>query len=187
MKFHDGTDLTAEVVKNNLDAYRGTYPTRRPLLTVFVLEPIQSVDVVDPLTGAGHAQAALGGVRRPLWAAAAYGMMAQAQLDDASTCAENMIGTGPFKLVDWVPNQSFMAEKNPDYWATDADGNQLPYLDPIEFRPIVEVDQRLNALQSGEINAMHTSERRRSPTCATWPTRARSTRTSPTSSARSAT
>jgi peptide/nickel transport system substrate-binding protein len=69
-----------------------------------------------------------------------------------------MIGTGPFKKVDWVPNQSFEAEKNPDYWATDAAGNQLPYLDAIEFRPIVEVDQRLNALQSGDINAMHTSD-----------------------------
>ena len=85
-------------------------------------------------------------------------MMAQAQLDDTRTCAENLIGTGPFKLVNWTPNQSLTAEKNPDYWATDAEGNQLPYLDEIEFRPIVEVAQRLNALQSGEINAMHTSD-----------------------------
>ena len=30
--FHDGSDLTAEVVKNNIDAGRGLYPTRRPLL-----------------------------------------------------------------------------------------------------------------------------------------------------------
>ena len=28
--FHDGTDLTAEVVKNNLDAYRGSYPAPEP-------------------------------------------------------------------------------------------------------------------------------------------------------------
>ena len=26
--------------------------------------------------------------------------------------------------------------RNDDYWATDAEGNQLPYLDSIEFRPI---------------------------------------------------
>src|SRR4029453_14552214 len=38
------------------------------------------------------------------------------------------------------------------------EGRQLPYLDEIEYRPIVEVDQRVNALQSGEINAMHTSD-----------------------------
>ena len=64
-----------------------------------------------------------------------------------------------------MPNQSFTAEKNPDYWATDAAGEQLPYLDEIEFRPIVEVDQRLNALQSGDINAMHTSDAPTVSTC----------------------
>ncbi|MCZ7536506.1 MAG: ABC transporter substrate-binding protein [Acidimicrobiia bacterium] len=30
IKFHDGSDLTAEVVKNNLDAFRGAYPARHP-------------------------------------------------------------------------------------------------------------------------------------------------------------
>ena len=30
VKFHDGTDLTAEVVKNNLDAYRGAVPGPEP-------------------------------------------------------------------------------------------------------------------------------------------------------------
>ena len=40
-------------------------------------------------------------------------MMAQAQLDDTATCAENLIGTGPFKLVDWVPNQKFDGREEP--------------------------------------------------------------------------
>lgn len=158
VKFHDGTDLTAEVVKNNIDAYRGTYPTRRPLLFVFVLEPIQSVDVVDPTTVQVTMKQPWVSFDAQLYGSGRFGMMAQAQLDDTQTCAENLIGTGPFKLVDWVPNQKFEAEKNEDYWATDAEGNQLPYLDSIEFRPIVEIDQRLNALQSGEITAMHTSD-----------------------------
>ena len=158
VKFHDGSDLTAEVVKNNLDAYRGAYPTRSPLLFVFVFEPIQSVDVVDPLTVQVTLKQPWVSFDNALWQSGRLGILAQAQLDDTSSCAENLIGTGPFKLVDWVPNQKFEAEKNPDYWATDAAGNQLPYLDAIEFRPIVEVDQRLNALESGEINAMHTSD-----------------------------
>jgi peptide/nickel transport system substrate-binding protein len=158
VKFHDGTDLTAEVVKNNLDAYRGQYPTRRPLLFVFVLEPIQSVDVIDPTTVQVTMKQPWVSFDAQLYGSGRVGMMAQAQLDDTQTCAENLIGTGPFKLVDWVPNQKFEAEKNEDYWATDAEGNQLPYLDSIEFRPIVEIEQRLNALQSGEITAMHNSD-----------------------------
>ena len=129
VKFHDGTDLTAEVVKNNLDAYRGQYPTRSPLLFVFVFEPIQSVDVIDPLTVQVTIKQPWVSFDATLYGSGRVGMMAQAQLDDTQSCAENLIGTGPFMFVDWVPNQKFEAEKNPDYWATDAAGNQLPYLD----------------------------------------------------------
>ena len=156
--FHDGSPLTAEVVKNNLDAYRGQYPTRHPDLFIFVFEPIQSVDVVDPLTVSVTMKQPWVSFDSQLWSSGRLGMMAQAQLDDERTCDRNLIGTGPFRLGDWVPNQSFTAEKNTDYWATDAEGNQLPYLDEIEFRPIVESSQRVNALESGEISAMHTSE-----------------------------
>jgi peptide/nickel transport system substrate-binding protein len=158
IKFHDGSDLTAEVVKNNLDAYRGAYPTRAPQLFLFVFEPIDSVEVVDPLTVQVNLKQPWVSFDSFLHSSGRLGIMAQAQLDDTENCAENLIGTGPFKFVDWVPNQRFRAEKFEDYWATDAAGEQLPYLDEIEFRPIVEVDQRMNALQSGEINAMHTSD-----------------------------
>src|SRR5829696_6770713 len=158
IKFHDGTDLTAEVVKNNLDAYRGQYPTRSPLLFTFVFDNVESVDVVDPLTVSVTMKQPWVSFDAYLFSSGRLGMMAQSQLDDETSCAQDLVGTGPFKLVDWTPNQSLTAEKNPDYWATDADGNQLPYLDEIEFRPIVESDQRLNALQSGEINAMHESD-----------------------------
>jgi peptide/nickel transport system substrate-binding protein len=156
--FHDGSELTAEVVKNNLDAYRGQYPARSPQLFIFVLAPIQSVEVVDPLTVQVNLNQPWVSFDAALHSGGRLGMMAQAQLDDATNCAENMIGTGPFMKTEWVPNQKFVAEKNPDYWATDGAGEQLPYLDSIEFRPIVEVEQRRNALESGEINAMHTSE-----------------------------
>ena len=156
--FHDGSELTAEVVKNNLDAYRGQYPTRNPLLMVFTFANIASVDVVDPLTVSVTMNQPWVAFDAYLYGSGRVGIMAQAQLDDTRSCDRNLIGTGPFMLTDWVPNQHFQAEKNPNYWATDAEGNQLPYLDEIEFRPIVEVAQRENALLSGEINAMHTSD-----------------------------
>src|SRR5690606_32067359 len=43
IRFHDGSPLTAEVVKNNLDAYRGQYPGRTSLLFQFVLADIDTV------------------------------------------------------------------------------------------------------------------------------------------------
>jgi peptide/nickel transport system substrate-binding protein len=156
--FHDGSELDAEVVKNNLDAYRGQYPARSPLLFIFTFGNIDTVEVVDPLTVSVTMIEPWVAFDSYLHGSGRVGIMAQSQLDDEQNCATELVGTGPFQFVDWVPNQRFVAEKNPDYWATDEEGNQLPYLDGIEFRPIVEVAQRVNALQSGEINTMHTSD-----------------------------
>jgi peptide/nickel transport system substrate-binding protein len=81
--------------------------------------------------------------------------MAQAQLDDVENCDENLIGTGPFQFVEWVRNDHLTVAKNENYWRQDENGEQLPYLDEIVFRPIPEAAQRSNALQAGEITAMH--------------------------------
>ncbi len=89
-------------------------------------------------------------------AAGALGMMAQAQLDSTS-CNDDLIGTGPFMKESWTVNDAFVATKNPDYWGTDADGNQLPYLDQITYKPLEDEQARFNSLQGGEFTAMHTS------------------------------
>ena len=155
--FHDGTPLNAEVVKNNLDAYRGVYEGRSPLLFLFVFENIADVTATDDMTVTVTTKTPWPSFDAYLFSSGRLGMMAQAQLDDAETCDTKLIGTGPFKQVSWTQNESFQAEKNPDYWQTDENGQQLPYLDEIEFRPIVEGEARVNALLGGDINAMHTS------------------------------
>jgi peptide/nickel transport system substrate-binding protein len=157
VKFHDGSALDATVVKNNLDAYRGAYPARKPLLFVFVLDNISDVAVVDPLTVQVTTKSPWPAFPAYLHSSGRLGMIAQAQLDDPATCDRNLIGTGPFKLQEWKVNDNLTAVKNPDYWQKDADGNQLPYLDEITYRPIPDGDARVNALLAGELNAMHTS------------------------------
>ncbi|HEV7762954.1 MAG TPA: ABC transporter substrate-binding protein [Acidimicrobiales bacterium] len=158
VKFSDGSDLTSEVVKNNLDAYRNQYPGRTSLLFQFVLQDITDVSVVDPLSVKVTTGRPWASFPSFLYSSGRMGMVGQAQLDDAEGCARNLIGTGPFILEDWQVNSSLTAKKNPNYWREDADGNQLPYLDEIEFRPITEAQQRLNALESGEIDAFHTTD-----------------------------
>lgn len=153
--FHDGTPLDATVVKNNLDAFRGAYPARRPLLFTFVFANVTDVSVVDPMTVKVTAKTPWPAFPAYLFAWGRAGIMAQAQLDDPDNCETNLIGTGPFKLKEWTLNERFVAERNQNYWQKDADGQQLPYLDEIEFRPYSDGDVRVNALLSGEINTMH--------------------------------
>ncbi len=156
--FHDGSPLDAEVVKNNLDAYRGVYPGRASLFFSFVLEPIDSVQVVDPLTLEVTTTLPWPAFPAYLSGGGRLGIMAQAQLDDPDSCDTDLIGTGPFMLEEWEVGDHLSATRNPDYWATDADGQQLPYLDRIEFRPIADAETRVNALTSGGIDIMHTEQ-----------------------------
>ena len=158
IKFHDGSDLTAEVVKNNIDAYRGAYPNRKPLLFTFEFSGVKDVTVTGPLQVTVTTKTPWSAFPAHLFSSGRVGIMAQAQLDDASTCGTKLIGTGPFTLKEWAVNDHFTAVKNPNYWLKDADGNTLPYLDEIEFRPIIEGQQRANSLQSAQIQAMHTSD-----------------------------
>src|SRR5262249_16192943 len=82
---------------------------------------------------------------------------APAQLNSPD-CAKNLIGTGPFSLDHWTPNQELVVNKNPNYWQKDSKGTQLPYLDKITFKPVAEANQRVNSLQGGQLDLIHTSD-----------------------------
>ena len=54
------------------------------------------------------------------------------------------IGTGPFKFVEFRPNEIIKVTRNPDYWKPGR-----PYLDGIEHRIIQDVSTRLLSFISG--------------------------------------
>src|SRR5262249_3909723 len=93
-----------------------------------------------------------------LWSSSRLGIMAEAQMKSPD-CNSKLIGTGPFMCVGqcWKFNQQTVAKKNPNYWAKDKDGKQLPYLDQITFIPQENGPQRLTSLESGDFNIIHTS------------------------------
>jgi peptide/nickel transport system substrate-binding protein len=58
---------------------------------------------------------------------------------------QHPIGTGPFKFVDFKPNQSITVTRNSDYWKPDR-----PYLDGIEYPIIKDVSTRLLSFIAGK-------------------------------------
>jgi ABC-type transport system substrate-binding protein len=58
-------------------------------------------------------------------------------------------GTGPFKFVDWLPQQRIVFERFADYW-----GPQKPLLDRVVFRPIEDGTVRFAALRAGDLDMM---------------------------------
>jgi len=60
---------------------------------------------------------------------------------------QHPIGTGPFKFVEFKPNQSIKLVKNPDYWKTG-----LPYLDGIEWTIIPNRSTQTLAFIAGKFD-----------------------------------
>lgn len=57
------------------------------------------------------------------------------------------VGTGPFEFVSWNKNDKLTIKKNPNYWNPG-----MPKVDQIEFKPITNPAQKLNALVSGAVD-----------------------------------
>ena len=68
------------------------------------------------------------------------------------------VGTGPFLFDSYAPGDRLIVKKNPNYWLTDEAGNALPYLDEIEFRVIPDSQVRGEALRSGDVDVISTSD-----------------------------
>jgi len=151
IKYSNGEAFDAASVKQNLDIGRGAI-TSYPSTGIGINSNILSVDVVDPLT-------VRVGLERPdndflglMYRAGRYVMRAPAQIANRATCSTNPIGTGPFMLQSFTPDEQVVV-KNPNYWRKDGKGRQLPYLDKIEFVVVKEASQRSAAVRRGTADA----------------------------------
>ena len=67
----------------------------------------------------------------------------------AAQMRQHPIGTGPFKFVEFKPNEYIKVTKNPDYWKP-----ARPYLDGIEFTIMREIGPRNLAFFAGKFDAI---------------------------------
>lgn len=68
---------------------------------------------------------------------------------------ENYIGTGPYKLVEWVPDRYIKMQRFDQYAARSEEpngpgGKKNAYADELRFIPVPDVNTRLAGLESGE-------------------------------------
>src|SRR5215212_2885793 len=126
VKFHDGTPFNAEAVKVNLDRYQQEDSVRST-----EVEPIESVEVIDPMT----VRVTMSEPFAPFLAVLTdrAGIMAspKAIKESGGRISKDPVGTGPFKFVERVRGDHITVEKNPDYWR---DG--YPKIDKIIYKGI---------------------------------------------------
>jgi len=153
VKFHDGTPVDAAAIKLNLDSYRGApgAPNVGSLLPI-VLSFIQDVTVTNPTTVTVTLKTPVSTFPNYLYNTGRLGIMAPAQLNAGEACATKMIGSGPFKLDTYLPNEKTVVVKNPDYWQKG-----YPKANQITFVPVTDAAVRATQLQGGQLNVMHTT------------------------------
>ena len=142
VKFHNGEPFTADAFKANFDVMFDP-ATKASQKTNFEL--IKKIDIVDPLTLNLTLSSPSPIMPRQL---SDFHILAPQELkqDGFQTAGKKMIGTGPYKLVEWVKGDHLTLEANPDYWGGK------PAIEKLVFRPIPEDGARVAALQTGEID-----------------------------------
>ena len=143
--FHNGREVDAEAVKLNL--LRMKDPAIGHDYLRGAIETIESVDVLDKYTV--RINASVPDVSIPS-SVMRYPTILQAP-DNFDKASEHPIGTGPFKFVSWTRFNETRLVRFENYWETDAEGNNLPYLDEIIGKPKREDSVRLTALRTGQV------------------------------------
>ena len=152
VNFSDGTPVDGAAVAKSLNAMR-----KDPLVGI-ALSNVASVTAAGPLSVTVSMIDPDASLPAELTTQVGY-VVAPAQLDAAPPAnTRSPIGSGPFIQKEWVPDNHWSGVKNPNYWRSDATGNKLPYLDTLEFRPITDPQNRVNALLAGDVNMIHTTD-----------------------------
>ncbi|MCB0998598.1 MAG: hypothetical protein KDB40_04815 [Acidimicrobiales bacterium] len=144
--FHNGEPLDAEAVRLNFQAVLDSaqYKDQLSLLA--------SMNVVDDLTIELTMSSPWGTFPNTLVGVIGtqVGYMAAPAMLASPEGSRNPIGTGPFRFVEWVPDDHLTVERNDDHWAGAS------YLDEVVFRPISDSTARKAAFDAGDIDVYYT-------------------------------
>jgi len=152
--FTDGTPFDAEAVKVNVEHLQD--PATQSSTGYLALAKVSEVEVVDAAHARFHLtepDSALAESLSQPWLAIESPTGIARGMD--ANCAAP-VGTGPFVVESWTPQQQVDLVRNDDYAtsAPEATHEGAPHLDRIVWRFIPDAATRYAALQSGEVQVI---------------------------------
>ena len=157
--FTDGTKLTAEAIKANIEHLQD--PNTKSSTGYLAVGKVVSVKAVDELTAqlklSAPDNALLESLSMPWTAIESPEAL---QRDQVANCAAP-VGTGPFKVESWEHQKQVNLVRNDNYVSPAADASRsqsTAYLDAITWRFIPEAATRYAALQSGEVDVIDNAQ-----------------------------
>ena len=145
VKWHDGKPFTAADVKCTWDLLLDKRPDKlrlNPRKTAYEnLTDVTTNGNYEVTFKLKRPQAAF-----PMLLAGGFSAIYPCHLT-ATHMRQHPIGTGPFKFVEFKPNEHIKVTRNSDYWKQGR-----PYLDGIEYKIIPNVSTRLLSFVSGKFD-----------------------------------
>jgi peptide/nickel transport system substrate-binding protein len=158
LKFHDGTALEPDDVIASIDRWK-----EKARIATFWRDSLQGMEATDNKTVVMTFDSANGAFVSDL--ASFKGPMAQISpkgIADKYTAFESIskedtIGSGPYRLASWDPGNELVLDKFEDYAARDEPpsfwaGGKIAYLDVLQAVEIPEVETRMAAVLTGEVD-----------------------------------
>lgn len=148
--FSDGSPFNADVVIANVERNQQISPARSPFYTLRVesaygdLERVEKVDDYTVRFVHNTVEPALPAMMSNFYSA----MFAPTSFAEDGTFTDKPIGTGPYQVVELVPDQYVLLEANPNYYG------QPPASQRVRVRTIPDPNTRASALRAGEIQAV---------------------------------
>ncbi len=141
VKFHDGTALTADDVKFTYDFIRDKNNGNR---YANYYDLVDRIEVVDPYTVKFITKEPYAPLVANLNLCIAPKHIAE---KDPAALDAKPIGSGPYKFVEWVPQEKLVLTANTDYWVKG-----VPKIKDVVLKPIGEPTTRLVALETGTVD-----------------------------------
>jgi peptide/nickel transport system substrate-binding protein len=149
VKFHDGSDFTAEDVKFSIERIP---VVSGPTPTTAMIRRVKEVKIVDPYTiniiTKGPAASLPNDLNR-LFIVSAKAAKAYSTPDTANAgfnAGKATIGTGPYKFVSWTPKDQLVLERFDGYW-----GGKQPWAKVI-LKEIPNSAARIAQLKAGQVD-----------------------------------
>jgi peptide/nickel transport system substrate-binding protein len=144
VKFHNGREMKAEDVKYSLNRIKDP-ATASPRAGQF--DAVASIETPDDYTVVIKLKQPFAPLLSTL--ADVTNVIVPKEVVDANggKLDKVAVGTGPYKLTEYVPNTRIKLDKNPDYYIPGK-----PYLDTIIFQPIPDDTARSTAVRTGAVD-----------------------------------
>jgi peptide/nickel transport system substrate-binding protein len=146
VKFHDGSDFTAEDVAATVR--RAPKVTSNPGSFAMYTRAIKDISIVDPYTIRFSTATPYPLLPTDLSALEIISKRFESATTEDFNAGRAMIGTGPFRFVEWRPGERTVMRRNDDYW------DRKPDWETVTLRPIVSDSARTAALLSGAVDAI---------------------------------